>query len=106
MNESVNHIAEKVGGTVIGDGATRITGLNGIKEAGHGDLSFFADPRYASYLESTEASAILVPSGYEIADKSLIQVPDPYKAFALMLHECEKTTLIHPQGIHPTSAKF
>ncbi|MCH7908761.1 MAG: UDP-3-O-(3-hydroxymyristoyl)glucosamine N-acyltransferase [Candidatus Hydrogenedentes bacterium] len=103
MNESVNQIAEKVGGTVIGDGSTQITGLNGIKEARHGDLSFLADLRYAPYLESTEASAILVPSGYEIPDKSLIQVQDPYKAFAFMLHECEKTTLIHPQGIHPSA---
>lgn len=103
MNRSVDYIAEKVGGTVIGDGTTLITGLNGIKEAGHGDLSFLADPKYASFLESSEASAILVPSGFEFPDKSLIQVEDPYSAFALMLHEYEKTSLIHPEGIHPTA---
>lgn len=43
-----------------GDGAINILGLSTIQHGKPNTLSFFHNPRYRQYLESTEASAILV----------------------------------------------
>ena len=103
MNKTLNEIAGFIGGTVLGDGAVRITGLNGIKEASVGDLSFVADAAYLAYLDTTEASAILVPPGYANGKRPLIEVSDPYQAFAKLLKSVESECLSHPEGIHPTA---
>lgn len=103
MNKSVDEIAKIVSGTVVGDGSTRITGLNGIREAANGDLTFLGDPRYRPYLETTEAAAILVPPDLTHAPRPIIQVQNPHMAFALMLKDCEADILKHPTGIHPTA---
>lgn len=99
MDITVSEIAEIVGGSVVGDGAVRITGLNGIRDARQGDLTFLAEARYASFLESTQASAVLVPSECHASSRALIQVSDPYGAFAQMLKTYEAETLRHPSGI-------
>ena len=103
MNKTLNEIAGFIGGTVLGDGAVRITGLKGIKEASVGDLSFVADTAYLTYLDTTEASAILVPPGYANGKRPLIEVSDPYQAFAKLLKSFESECLSHPEGIHPTA---
>lgn len=103
MNISVGEIAELIGGNVVGDKNARITGLNGIKEAGKGDLTFLSDMKHVAYMTSTLASAVVVSTEYSESDKILIQVTDPYAAFAKVLNWYEKQTLIHPKGIHKTA---
>jgi len=39
---------------------TDITGLNGIEQAGPGELSFVANPKYAAAARQTKASAVIV----------------------------------------------
>lgn len=103
MNRSLGEIAALVDGVVVGDTDVRITGLNGIREATDGDITFLGSPRYAPYLETTRASAVLVPEGVTRHDKPLIQVRDPYVAFALLLRHVEREVVKHPSGIHPTA---
>ena len=59
MNMSVDEVAAFLDGEVVGNGNVRITGLNGIREAAEGDLTFLSDKRYARYLATTRASAVL-----------------------------------------------
>jgi UDP-3-O-[3-hydroxymyristoyl] glucosamine N-acyltransferase len=104
MNRSLDEIAALVNGVVVGDTGVRITGLNGIREAALGDLTFLGSPRYAPFLETTGASAVLVPQDYvQAAGRPLIQVQDPYTAFALVLKELETELVRHPKGVHPTA---
>ena len=59
-----------------------------IEEAGPGSLSFIANPKYEGYLTSTGASVIIVNHTLPIPDgvrASLIQVPDAYAAFTILL---------------------
>jgi len=103
MNMTLSEIAAIVNGEVVGDGNLRVTGLNGIKEAQQGDITFFADPRYERYLEATPAAALIVPHDFESNGLPLVKVPEPYFAFAqLLLHE-EQRLAPHPTGIHPTA---
>ena len=46
MELTLREIADSVGGDVIGDDKTVITGINSLDEASCGEISFFSDPRY------------------------------------------------------------
>ncbi len=101
MNKTVNEIAQMVGGRVVGDGVTVITGVNGIREASAGDLTFVTNGPYLRYLSVTKASAILAPEGVTDSGRPIIQVRNPYLSFATILKSVEEEGLQHPVGIHP-----
>lgn len=94
MIKTVKEIAELVGGYVIGDDHVQIEQIRPIEEAKAGDLTFVANPKYREWLETTEASAVLVSPGAEAAGKTLIVVPDPY------LHLGELLALFYPKESH------
>ncbi len=103
MQMTVNEIAARVGGTVVGDGSVVITGASGIKEAGPGDLTFLADERYLRFMEKTRASAVMVPRAIADADCPLIQVDNPHRSFYALL-SAFRPPVEHPfSGVHPTA---
>ncbi|HOZ46389.1 MAG TPA: UDP-3-O-(3-hydroxymyristoyl)glucosamine N-acyltransferase [Candidatus Hydrogenedentes bacterium] len=103
MDISAAEIAQRVGGTVIGDGGVRITGVNGIKQAGPADLTFVRNARYEAFLSSTRAAAVLVPREMDAGHAVLIQVDHPDLAFAQIILEYVDVETAHPVGIHPTA---
>ena len=57
-------LAAHVGGELLGDARhSPSAGVNGLAEAGPGELSFYGNPRYRRQLEATRASAVLVGAG-------------------------------------------
>ena len=104
MDKSVGEIAELVGGTVVGDAAVRITGLNGVKQASSGDLSFIGSAGYLPFLETTSASALLVTDDVTNAGHTLIQVDQPYVSFLRVLQQfAAEEGVRHPVGVHETA---
>lgn len=104
MDTSVGEIANLVGGLVSGENTARITGLNGIRQAKPGDLTFVGDRRYMPFLETTEASAILVSPDVTPRDKTLIHVKNPYFAFVKVIQTCAVSApAFHPTGLHETA---
>lgn len=96
-------IAEHLGDvTLDGDPATEIRGVAGLREAGPGQLSFLANPRYAKDLAATGAAAVIVPGDAERprSGAALLRTGRPYLAFARAL-----TLLVEPRhmepGVHP-----
>jgi UDP-3-O-[3-hydroxymyristoyl] glucosamine N-acyltransferase len=65
-----------------GDGSIEIRGVAGIEEAVPGDLTFFTNPRYASALRSTRASAVILGETAEPAPCAMLRARHPYLAFA------------------------
>lgn len=104
MNKSVGEIAGLVGGVVFGDAAVRVTGLNGIQEARSGDLTFVSNRKYAPFLDTTRASAVLVTGDLRSSRMPVIEVKNPYLAFVQVIqaHAAEFEPR-HPSGIHPTA---
>lgn len=99
-----------VGGTLRGDGSLLIHGVEGLAEAGPGDLSFYGSHRYREALATTRAAAVLVPIGEQTSrkDLALVQVPNPHLAYARI------SALFHPvarpppgvsprANVHPTA---
>ncbi|MBU8899193.1 UDP-3-O-(3-hydroxymyristoyl)glucosamine N-acyltransferase [Corallococcus sp. H22C18031201] len=90
-SRSLGELAAHVGGELLGDPAVLIHGLNGLEEAGPGEVSFYGNPRYRRQFESTRASAVLVGSDAPTREGvSLVRVSNPHLAYARLLR------LFHP----------
>jgi UDP-3-O-[3-hydroxymyristoyl] glucosamine N-acyltransferase len=75
-------IAERLECRLEGDGAIEIRGVAGIEDAATGDLTFFANPKYAAALRSTRASAVILGESAEAAPCAMLRARQPYLAFA------------------------
>jgi UDP-3-O-[3-hydroxymyristoyl] glucosamine N-acyltransferase len=73
-------LAAHVGGVLKGQDCP-ITGVAGIREAGPGQVTFLANPRYASDLSRTRAAAVVIAPEHPSAGLARIEVADPYYAF-------------------------
>lgn len=101
FEKTLEEIAKKIQGKVLGDGKVLIGGVAGMEEAKKGDITFLSNPRYEKYLRETGASAVIVAEGTgAIEGKNLVLVKNPYLAFAALLKELRPPWIPEP-GIHP-----
>ena len=100
--KTLKEIAELVNGAVAGDETIKIKGVSGIEDAGEGDITFLANPRYSHFLERTAASAVITGRDIPAGKKPLIRVDNPSLAFTqvVALLFPEKKSTIH--GVHKT----
>lgn len=84
MEKNLREIAELIGGTLVGDGAIKISGLSNISMAQAGDLTF-AVPPHLDEAKTCAASAVLIPSDAQDFPKPAVKVKDPRAAFAMLL---------------------
>ncbi len=104
MSLTIDSIAEMIGAVVDGDGSREISGLAKIEEATQGQLSFIANNKYFKFIETTNASAVLVePDFPEAKDKTLLRVKNPYFAFLKLARHFYKQKPQVLQGIHETA---
>ena len=97
----LRELAARLGCTLRGGGDVEVLRVSGIEEAGPGDLTFVANPRYVSRLATTRASAVILSPDLETPLPSLLS-PNPYLAYA------RAAALLHPlprrePGIHPSA---
>lgn len=101
MKITPNIIASLTGGIVEGDGELPIVGFGKIEEAGEGCVTFIANPKYAHYIYTTKASAVIVNSDFEYEGEiapTLIRVKDAYSSLAELLTAFEASKP-RPRGI-------
>ena len=79
-----------------------IKGLNGIEEAGPGELTFVSNPKYAQAARTTKASAVIVAEDFPAIPAPTLRVKDPYLSFARAL-ELFHAAHAYPAGVHPTA---
>jgi len=99
MNLSL--IASTVAARLEGDDV-EITGVAGIEQAGPGQLTFVANPRYAAAAKTTKASALIVAEGFPALTTPTLRSANPYLAFARALGLFYQPPRYGP-GIHPTA---
>lgn len=98
-------LAALTGGTVVGDETAVLTGFAKIEEAKPGDLTFIANPKYAHYIHSTAATAVLVSKDFDPEGEckpTLIKVDDPYATLASLLRMIEASKPL-PVGVEQPS---
>ena len=103
MVKKLRELNELVGGKLVGDGDIEIHGVAGIKEAREGEITFVANPRYISQLRRTQASAIIIWENSQDNGKPMIQVENPYWAWARVVEEFSTKRKKTGEGIHPTA---
>jgi UDP-3-O-[3-hydroxymyristoyl] glucosamine N-acyltransferase len=79
-----------------------ITGVAGIEEAGEGQITFVANPKYAAAARNTRASAIIVAKDFPAAGSAMLRSKNPYLAFARAIEFFYRPPSYAP-GIHPTA---
>jgi len=101
-------LAERLGCRLEGDGELEIRRVAALDEAGPGDLTFLANPKYSRRLASTRASAVILgrptaPDAAMPAPCAVLRSENPYLSFAQAL------TLLNPSrppraGVDPLAS--
>ncbi|OBS39379.1 UDP-3-O-(3-hydroxymyristoyl)glucosamine N-acyltransferase [Pseudomonas syringae pv. syringae] len=99
----LGQLAEFLGATLRGDKDIEITGLATLQEAGPGQVSFLANPKYRKLLVDTQATAVLLkPADAEGYTGNALMVPDTYLAYARISHFFDPKPK-SSAGVHPTA---
>ena len=88
----LGEIAQRVGGSVVGDAGLLIRGVATLEGAGPEDLAFFTHPRYRGLAETSQAGAILTRPGSGLGGRTRLEVADPQLVLAQILE------LFHPRA--------
>ena len=100
---SLQEIAGRLGGRVVGDGRIAVRGVAPVETAGPEEIACVTRPAYGRKAQRTSAAALVAGQPLPGIEKPLILVDDPYFAFARILR------LFHPPrrtagGIDPRAA--
>lgn len=100
---SLEQIAQQINAELRGDGQAEITGIAPLQSAKPGQISFLNNSRYRKFLESTQATAVIISSD-DAADcpANALVAKDPYVAYAKAA-SLLAPKLTNPNGIHPSS---
>ena len=87
MRITVEDISRIIGAEIPAHGKHHeILGLASIEDAGPDQICFLSNPKYAKYLETTRAGAVIVARGTKVPDHLVaLRVEDPYFSFLKLL---------------------
>ena len=100
---TLGELARRLECPVEGDAAIEIRRVAKIEEAGPGDLTFLANPKYAAKLATTRASAVIMNGDDLSAPCAVIRSASPYLTFARAAQVLSPATRPAP-GIHALAA--
>ena len=105
---TLEQIALKVKGKVVGDSSVQITSVDDITEASEGSIAFSFLPKYQKKMSSSKASAFVSDSEKGLAGYNGILVEQPYLAMITILTLFSKNKdlkhAIHPNAVISESA--
>lgn len=96
----LKELAETLGCQLHGDPEVEITGVAGIEHAGPSEVTFLANPKYASKLRHTRAAAVFAARPISDLPLATLVSSNPYLDFARAL-ELFYQPPRPPVGIHP-----
>ena len=103
MAVKLHKLAELVGGVLSGQGDIEIDSAAPIASARAGQITFLANKKYSKHLETTAASAVVLPPDITFERLPSIKHQNPYYAFALILDELYPDLKILPAGVDPAA---
>lgn len=102
MERTLAELAALVGGAVKGDPSVRVRGACGLEDAGPGEITFLAHPRYAARVGDSRAGAIVISDRAPLPGIPAIVVKDPNLAFIEIARQFAES-VPGPVGIHPSA---
>ncbi len=101
MEYTVNELARRVNGKVVGDGSVIIEETRGLDQAGAKSISF-AVGEHCEYIPQAKAGAVIVEEAVDNVSIPQIVVENAKVAFSQIL-EIYHPPVVWPVGIHPTA---
>ncbi|MEC5395462.1 UDP-3-O-(3-hydroxymyristoyl)glucosamine N-acyltransferase [Bergeyella sp. RCAD1439] len=89
MEFTASQIAGFIGGRILGDEQAKITGVSPIERGEEGHLSFIAQEKFASFLETSDCSVLIVSEKLLTKPRykaTIIAVEDAYLAFQVLMN--------------------
>ena len=100
---TLQEIVRRLGGEVAGDGTRAVAGVATLDEAGPGEITFLANPRYRSRLAATRAGAVILgPRDRDATAIARIVSDNPYAYYARTVALFNPPRAAVP-GTHPTA---
>lgn len=111
---SLGELAAALDARLEGDPEVRISGIARLEEAGPGDISFLANPRYEESAERSDAGAVVADETYAADGQNVLRSDNPYLTFARVVEliapseerkpGVAETAVIDPTATVPASA--
>jgi len=107
----ISELAERTGARVEGATADiEIIGAAGLDEAGAGQVTFLANPRYTPRVNTTRAAAVYLSEDAQTdREIAILRVKDPYLAYTRALRifhpEAELEPFVHPSAVIDPTAR-
>lgn len=92
-------LADRLECRLEGDGEIEIRRVNGIDDAVQGDVTFFANRKYAADLHATRASAVILSDNADVAPCAMLRCANPYLIFARAVEIFAPASAV-PVGVH------
>lgn len=95
-----------LGGQVQGNEQAKINMLAKIQDARPGQIAFLANPKYESFIYTTQATAVIVKKDFQPKKEinaTLILVDNPYSSFTALLEEYHKIISFQKSGVEQPS---
>lgn len=100
----LSELAEKIDGVLEGDGSIEVLSVAAVGDAAADQVSFIANPKYASAAASTKAGAVIVPEDWSSeCPAALIRAKNPDAAFAAAAGLFYTPVPAPVPGIHPSA---
>ena len=96
-------LAERIGARLSGDGDVPVHGIAPIQEAGPGQITFLANPKYARFVRETKAEAVIAKEPVEGTQTRFLLTDNPYLAFARAVEILHPATR-PPAGVSPEAS--
>ena len=101
MIHTLGDIARAISADLEGDAGCEIRGIGTLEHAVAGEISFFSNRRYAAFLKSTRASAVILKAeDRDLSPVATLVHDNPYLGYALAARLLYPDPDIVP-GIHP-----
>ncbi len=98
-----SELALVLGGKLEGNDV-ELSACGGLEEARPGDLSFCKDPKHVKLVQTTQASAVLLPPDWaDGAPCAIIRVADPNEACMAAAKIFAPPEPVRAPGVHPTA---
>ena len=100
---TADEIAERYALPLRGDGGLRIRGVGTLANAGEGQLTFLANPRYRNQLPTSNASVVVLrEEDAAEASGTVLIARDPYAMFAKIAALFDRQP-VRDAGVHPSA---
>ncbi len=99
----LDEIVARLGGALEGDGSIVVSQVATLASAKTGQIAFLANPKYRQQLQSTSASAVIVPPKFA-GDTTLPRIvhPNSYAYYARVVQLLNPAEA-RPRGVHPSA---